>query len=75
VPSVGWCPDGTRLASGSLDRTVRVWDVATGASVATLEGHTQAVPSVGWCPDGTRLASGSADLTVRVWDIVEGTAV
>jgi len=75
VNSVSWSPDGTRLASGSYDKTVRVWDVATGASVATLEGHTGWVRSVSWSPDGTRLASGSRDETVRVWDVVEGTAV
>ena len=56
-------------ASGSGDKTVRVWDWSTdgkGASVATLEGHTNGVRSVSWSPDGTRSASGSNDNTVRV---------
>ena len=55
-----------RLASGSEDRTVRVWETATGECVATLKGHTDLVNSVCSLGDG-RLASGSFDKTVRVW--------
>ena len=59
--------DGERLASGSFDKTVRVWDLTTGEAVRTLTGHGDYVTSV--CAlDGERLASGSADKTVRVWD-------
>ena len=54
---------------------MRVWDVATGAVVMTLEGHTDWVQSVSWSPDGMRLASGSDDKTVRVWDFMGGTPV
>ena len=59
--------DGSRIASGSLDRTVRVWDVATKECVATLEGHTESVSAVCSLGDGSRIASGSGDNTVRVW--------
>ncbi|MEM9892468.1 MAG: NB-ARC domain-containing protein, partial [Actinomycetota bacterium] len=72
VLSVGWSPDGTRLASASDDGTLRVWDPATGDTTIILEGHTDWVRSVGWSPDGTRLASASDDGTVRVWDPVTG---
>ena len=78
VTSVSWSSDGTRLASGSWDKTVRVWDVATdgkGAMVATLKGHTDRVWSVSLSSDGTRLASGSEDNTVLVWDVTTGAVV
>jgi len=60
-----------RLASGSADTTVRVWDVLTYSCVLKLEVHTASVMSVCSLSDG-RLASGSDDKTVRVWDLKSG---
>jgi WD40 repeat protein len=72
---VAFDPTGRRLASGSGDRTVRVWDAATGAEVACLRGHEGRVASVAFDPAGRRLASSSRDRTVRVWDAATGAAV
>jgi WD40 repeat protein len=72
VTSVALSADGTRLASASHDRTVRLWDAATGAPLQTLEGHTDGVTSVALSADGTRLASASGDRTVRLWDAATG---
>ncbi|KAF4448241.1 nwd1 protein [Fusarium austroafricanum] len=75
VNSVAFSADGQRLASGSGDKTVKIWDTATGACLQTLEGHDNSVSSVAFSADGQRLASGSFDKTVKIWDAATGTYV
>jgi WD40 repeat protein/serine/threonine protein kinase len=72
VNSVSWSPDGQRLATGSHDRTAKVWEAASGRELRTLQGHTNAVWSVAWSPDGQRLATGSYDRTAKVWEVASG---
>ena len=72
---MSFSPDGTRLASGSYDKTVKLWDTRTGGEVRTLRGHTSLVFSVSFSPDGTRLASGSGDNTVKLWDARSGAEI
>jgi WD40 repeat protein len=67
VGSVAFSPDGTRLATASDDKTVRVWDALSGQALQVLQGHTDSVWSVAFSPDGTRLATASGDETARVW--------
>ena len=73
VNSVAFSPNGTLLATGSDDTTIKLWRVSDGAFVRTLAGHTSSVNSIAFSPDGTLLVSGSSDRTVRLWRVSDGT--
>ena len=67
--------DLARIASGSWDNTLRLWDAKTGAALGEpLRGHTNWVRSVAFSPEGKRLVSGSQDFTVRIWPVLDAWA-
>lgn len=75
VWSVSSSHDGMYFASGSEDRTVRIWDARNGEVRAVLQGHEGTVNSVCCSPDSSRTASGSDDKTVRIWAVATGEAL
>jgi WD40 repeat protein len=88
VFSVSWSPDGTKIASGSQDKTIKIWNAQTGQCVSTLSGHNDPVRSVCFSPCGTKIVSGGGteesvgfsvggnrDFSIRIWDAETGTQI
>jgi WD40 repeat protein len=67
--SIAFSPQGDVVATGGVDRIVKLWDIRTGNLLAKLQGHTYPVLTLAFSPDGGRLVSGSGDTTLRIWDV------
>ena len=72
VNSLAISPDGKILASGSWDKTIKIWNLETGEFIGTLTGHSDRVNSVAISGDGKMLASGSSDETIKFWNLDTG---
>lgn len=72
VCSTAFSPNGWLLASGSSDRTIKLWEMPVGRQLATLTGHSSEVYSVAVSPDGSLLASSSYDQTIKLWEMPGG---
>jgi WD40 repeat protein len=77
VECLAIAPDGKTLASGSYDRTIKLWNLETGELQTTLKGHTSALLSLAFSPDGKTLASSSnmefQDASIKIWDLQRGS--
>jgi WD40 repeat protein len=66
--TLAFSPDGARLAIGSLNGDLKIWDATTGKLASVLSGHTDAISRVAFSPDGTRIATAGSDGIVKIWD-------
>ena len=73
--SVAFSPGGKTALSGSDDKTLRLWDLASGREIRRFAGHSDKVTSVAIAPDGKTALSGSADNTLRLWDLASGREI
>lgn len=69
VRTATFSPDGTRVVTGSWDKTARLWDTATGRTHGSALEHQGHVEAVAFSPDGTKVATASSDNTARLWDV------
>jgi WD40 repeat protein len=67
VKAMACAPDGRTIASGSADRTIKLWDPTTGREHCMLVGHAGRVMALAFSPDGTILASADTGGTIRLW--------
>jgi WD40 repeat protein len=67
VTSLAFSPNGRWLATGSWDKTIKIWDVQTGLEVQTLVGHDRSIYSIAFDSSGGWLASGSEDGKINLW--------
>jgi len=72
VNSLAISPDGQILASGSWDKTIKIWNLETAELIGTLTGHSDRVNSVAISYDGKMLVSGSSDETIKFWNLHNG---
>jgi WD40 repeat protein len=72
VWDVAITPDGRRILSASNDKTVRMWEVASGNHLTTFSGHSAYVCSLNLSSDGNQVAAGAADGSIKVWDLSSG---
>jgi WD40 repeat protein len=69
VTSLAFAPDGRTLLSGSFDRTVKTWDVASGREQSSFDWQLGRVNAVAFAPDGMTAAAAGQSGGIIIWDI------
>ncbi|HSZ24558.1 MAG TPA: caspase family protein [Cytophagaceae bacterium] len=75
VKSIAVSKDGKFLATGSRDKTAKLWDIITGFEIRTFMGHEHTVNGIQFSPNGKLMATSSADNTIKVWNILTGKQI
>ncbi|MEG3858080.1 serine/threonine-protein kinase [Microcoleus sp. herbarium12] len=75
ISSVAFSPNGEVIASGSDDKTIKLWQVQEGQEIVSLTGHANSVHTVVFSPDGKTLASSSHDKTIKLWRMKDGQEI
>ncbi|MBC1305385.1 serine/threonine-protein kinase [Trichormus variabilis] len=73
--SLAISPNGQIIASCGSDRSIKIWQLATGEDISTLNGHSRKVNAVVFSPDGKTLVSGSDDNTIKIWNLKTGQVI
>src|SRR5688572_5308278 len=72
VVAIAMSPDSNFLATGSKDKSIKIWEIGTGREVRSLLGHEMTVTSLDFSADAKMLISGSNDKTIRIWEVATG---
>src|SRR5882672_4389756 len=72
VISVATSPDSNYVATGSRDKSAKLWEIGSGREVRSFLGHDLSVTAIGFTSDGKTLITGSTDKTIKLWDVTTG---
>ena len=75
INALAYCPDGSRIVTGSKDKTVQIWDSNSGESLKILKDIDSMVNCVAFSPDGYKIAAGTLDHKTKVWDSKTGACL
>ena len=75
IKSVAISPDGSKIVTGSDDRTAKIWNMSDGQLISTLSGHTWGINAVAISPDGSKVVTGSWDRTAKIWNMSDASLI